>query len=253
MPAIYLIRHGQASYGEDEYDALSLVGVRQSARLGAWWADRGEAFDAVYVGPRRRQIDTARHMIDAGRGAGADWPEPTQVEELDELPAFELLRHWLPILQAESAELRDLIATAAASGNRTAALDVGFHFIVDRWSRGELDVPHLESFAGFRARVERGLAQVAAGHPVAPNADGRRPRVAVVTSGGPISIAMRLALGLGDEDTLRVMGVVRNGSFSEFRGGPAAPAAASPARRTLTMIAFNAVPHLVDKDLVTYR
>jgi broad specificity phosphatase PhoE len=257
VTAIYLIRHGQASYGAAEYDRLSPIGVRQSGQLGAWWAGQGQAFDAVYTGPRSRQIDTARHMIDAGRAGGAAWPEPIQLEELDEFPAFELLRYWVPVLQAESDEFRTLMASQASQGERAAILDAGFRFVVGKWFRGELDVEHLESFARFRDRVERAMAKISDAHPMPRGDSGReRPRIAVVTSGGPITVAMRLALGLDHEATMRVIWVVHNASFSEFRGPrepPGGATAGDAARHPLTMHSFNAVPHLVDRDLLTYR
>ena len=33
---LYLVRHGQASFGAADYDKLSALGERQSALLGAW-------------------------------------------------------------------------------------------------------------------------------------------------------------------------------------------------------------------------
>ncbi|EPM78754.1 hypothetical protein A249_34210, partial [Pseudomonas syringae pv. actinidiae ICMP 18804] len=41
MGSIYLIRHGQASFGADDYDVLSPVGIRQSRVLGAHLAGLG--------------------------------------------------------------------------------------------------------------------------------------------------------------------------------------------------------------------
>ncbi len=34
MGTLYLVRHGQASFGSDDYDRLSPLGQRQSQRLG---------------------------------------------------------------------------------------------------------------------------------------------------------------------------------------------------------------------------
>jgi broad specificity phosphatase PhoE len=58
--------------------------------------------------------------------------------------------------------------------------------------------------------VTRGLRAVMA-------AEGRGRRALVVTSGGPIAVAVRLALGLGDEVTLRLAWVVGNASTTELR------------------------------------
>ncbi|MDZ4123020.1 MAG: phosphoglycerate mutase family protein, partial [Hydrogenophaga sp.] len=50
MGTLYLVRHGQASFGADDYDQLSEMGQRQSRRLGEYWAERGVGFDAVITG-----------------------------------------------------------------------------------------------------------------------------------------------------------------------------------------------------------
>jgi len=55
---LYLVRHGQASFGAADYDQLSPLGQRQSRRLGAWFRDRGVHFDAVLTGTLRRHLQT---------------------------------------------------------------------------------------------------------------------------------------------------------------------------------------------------
>ena len=39
MGTIYLVRHGQASFGSDDYDQLSPLGEEQSWHLGQWLSD----------------------------------------------------------------------------------------------------------------------------------------------------------------------------------------------------------------------
>mgnify|MGYP006207489193 FL=1 len=58
MGTLYLVRHGQASFGADDYDQLSERGQAQSQRLGAYWRERGLRFDAVYTGTLRRHAQT---------------------------------------------------------------------------------------------------------------------------------------------------------------------------------------------------
>jgi broad specificity phosphatase PhoE len=38
MGNLYLVRHGQASFGAADYDQLSELGQRQSVRLGEYFA-----------------------------------------------------------------------------------------------------------------------------------------------------------------------------------------------------------------------
>lgn len=236
MSTLHLIRHGQASFGADDYDVLSPVGVEQSRALGRYLARRPLRIDAIYAGPRRRQLDTARHLAAAAAELGCELPEIGVVPEMDEFPAIELFRAWLPGLAAEDPDLaRALGAMAGGAGLQGAAIQAAFETITHRWARGELEAGELETFLGFCERVGRGVNAVMA-------AEGRGRRVALVTSGGPISVAVRMCLGLGDERTIRLTWVIANASLTELRWRG----------DELTLFGFNAVHHL-DDSMVTYR
>ena len=59
MGQILLVRHGQASFGAADYDALSPLGFEQSRLLGAALAHRTISVDAVVHGTMRRHRETA--------------------------------------------------------------------------------------------------------------------------------------------------------------------------------------------------
>ena len=54
MGTLYLVRHGQASFGAEDYDQLSALGHRQCVALGQYWRERGMRFDAVLTGSLKR-------------------------------------------------------------------------------------------------------------------------------------------------------------------------------------------------------
>ncbi|MDO8419608.1 MAG: histidine phosphatase family protein, partial [Rubrivivax sp.] len=54
MGTLYLVRHGQASFGAADYDQLSDLGARQCRALGRWFRERGVAFEGVLRGTLRR-------------------------------------------------------------------------------------------------------------------------------------------------------------------------------------------------------
>ncbi|MEP6966362.1 MAG: histidine phosphatase family protein, partial [Polaromonas sp.] len=58
MGILYLVRHGQASFGADNYDLLSPLGRQQSVRLGEYFKSKGLHFDAAFTGTLNRQIQT---------------------------------------------------------------------------------------------------------------------------------------------------------------------------------------------------
>ena len=63
MATIYLIRHGQASFGAEDYDKLSALGMRQAQVAGEYLRDHGIILDAAYSGELLRQRETARLAI----------------------------------------------------------------------------------------------------------------------------------------------------------------------------------------------
>ena len=71
MGTLYLVRHGQASFGADNYDQLSELGRRQSERLGAWLAAKGLTFEAAWCGSLQRQRQTLAGIC---QGAGMSPP-----------------------------------------------------------------------------------------------------------------------------------------------------------------------------------
>jgi broad specificity phosphatase PhoE len=232
VSTLLLIRHGQASYGAADYDVLSERGGRQADHLGTHLART--AIDALYSGPLRRQRDTATRL---GKG------EPAIVDELAEYDAFNIIQRFLPRLADEDPVLRPLV-DGSAGNDAMQLLDRAFEQAVTGWSRGAIDHPDIESYEAFGTRVRRGLDRVLAAH-------GGGQTVAVVSSGGPIAIAVGLALGLGPDHTMAVGRAIRNASVTELRwrsrGFAWRPG-------DFSLYGFNHVAHLEhDAELVTYR
>ncbi|ONH26107.1 histidine phosphatase family protein [Pseudofrankia asymbiotica] len=65
MSVIYLVRHGQASFGTADYDVLSELGYRQAALVGAELRARGVRADLAVAGTLRRQRGTAAAALAA--------------------------------------------------------------------------------------------------------------------------------------------------------------------------------------------
>ena len=87
MGQLWLVRHGQASFLEENYDQLSSRGEAQARLLGEYWASHNVVFDHVYSGPRVRQRETARIAGEAFESAGVPWPAPQVLSEFDEFQA----------------------------------------------------------------------------------------------------------------------------------------------------------------------
>lgn len=239
MGTLTLVRHGQASYGAADYDRLSERGIEQARALGRRWAEARFAPTAVYSGPMKRQRDTARIACEAAAAAGHPLPAPVILDELAEYPAFELLARFLPRFIQQHPELAQIADGTATSAEANALLDRGFGMVIDDWCNDRLDCGDIESFGGFVGRVRAGIQRMTAAHP------DRGARVVAVTSGGPIGIALKLALALDAVATVRHWRLVRNASITELLWRTRTP-------DELSLLAFNHVDHLAG-ELVTFR
>jgi broad specificity phosphatase PhoE len=239
MSHIFLVRHGQASFLGRNYDKLCPNGELQARLLGEYWSRRGVIFGRAYSGRRVRQLETSRIVSEAYRTSGVGFPDTVVMSEFDEYQAEAVLRECLPKLSQadrEIEQMRRAYEDSSDSGDRRKTFQKLFEAVISKWVAGEVTADGIESWYEFCLRVERGLAQVVG--------DTARAASAVIfTSAGPIAAAMRRALHLSAEDTLRLTWMSTNASFSEFR--------ASGERFTLST--FNAHPHLEGDSLLTYR
>ena len=60
MGSLILVRHGQASFGEKNYDKLSKLGHLQARLLGKFFKKEGVVFDKFFTGNMSRQLETLR-------------------------------------------------------------------------------------------------------------------------------------------------------------------------------------------------
>ena len=212
MAELVLVRHGQASFGADDYDKLSELGWRQSRWLGEYFAERGAAFDRVVRGSLRRHTETLAGIAE-GMGRALDWAEDARLNEYD---SHALLRSHLG-------------GKAMPKGD-----DRREHFRILRdamyaWTDGTLAGDGHEPFAAFRARV---LGALVAAH------EGRPKRVLVVSSGGPISTILAEVLGMPLRGVVDLNLQTRNTGITELQAGAS----------RIHCVSFNNVPHLDRPD-----
>jgi broad specificity phosphatase PhoE len=211
MGTLYLVRHGQASFGADDYDQLSELGQRQSERLGAYWTERGQRFDAVITGSLKRHAQT---WAGISAGAGLDL-KPLIWPGLDEYDSLALIRtiHPAPLAKPDTPAL------------------YRHHFRLLRdslalWMAGTASPQGMPSYTDFVRGVSSALDLVRAEH-VGKN-------VLIVSSGGPISTAVGQILALSPERTIDLNMRIRNSAVTEFEF--------SAKRHAL--LTYNTLPHL---------
>lgn len=218
MGTLYLVRHGQASFGADDYDVLSALGHQQSVRLGEYFKYKGVRFDAALTGTLTRQIQTfagirqgmglefeseatsvGAHLLwpglneyDSEAVIGAIHPHP-----LEKPATPELYRHHFRLLKAGLAQ----------------------------WMAGAVSPQGMPSYTEFVAGVTSALDHIRTHY------DGN---VLLVSSGGPIATAVGHVLGTRPEATIELNLRIRNSSVTEF--------AFNPKRHNL--VSYNTLPHL---------
>ena len=237
MSTLTLIRHGQARTFQKESDRLSMLGEQQARRLGEFWSRCGLTFDSVFTGPLVRQQQTADLVISSMNESGVRLPSPVVVSEFEEYDSKGILNRLVPELAGRDAAFRTLVdAFEKAETERNRHFQRMFEIVVQQWLEGSLEAPEVESWADFRSRVHRGLDKII-------SEAGGGKRIAVFTSGGPIAVALQRALKAPDRSAIEVNWRVRNCSLTEFVFGAG----------RFSLDTFNAIPHLDDPMLVSYR
>lgn len=241
MSTLYLIRHGQASFGKANYDQLSELGERQMRLLGEYWVKWGIKLDALYSGSLERQTKSAELVREVYAQTGKHLPEPIILKEFNEYETRHLLSGSLSLVIKENPEIAKLVQEISQSGpidlvNNKKTFQKIFAKAMDLWVEEKLKLPGMESWREFIARVNRGIAKVM-------KEQGSGKTIAVFTSGGPVSAVMQRALALTDKTALELGWVIANASVSEFRYSG----------EKFSLVSFNALPHLSEPTLVSYR
>jgi broad specificity phosphatase PhoE len=221
MGTLYLVRHGQASFGAADYDQLSELGRKQSERLGQYWRERGITFDAVLTGTLRRHAQTWE-----GIATGAAYDNEVQaLEGLNEYDSEAVIAtiHPYPLQKPDTPELYRHHFRLLRDGLR-------------QWMNGVVSPRGMPSYDDFLAGVTGALDHVR------KNYDGN---VLIVSSGGPISTAVGHVLGTTPETTIELNMRIRNSAVTQFTYTP----------KRHTLLSYNTLPHLDHPDLadwVTY-
>jgi broad specificity phosphatase PhoE len=239
MGYLVLIRHGQARTFEKDGDRLSPLGEEQARALAKFWIHRGVNFDEVYSGALVRQQRTAEIAGECYVQSGLDWPQLQTVRELNEYDSAGIMNNLIPSLVERDAEFRAL--AEAFERNRDAPernrhFQKMFEAAVSVWLGGEIEVEGVESWRSFQSRVLAAIKRIT-------SAESRGRRVAVFTSGGVIGLAVRNVLNAPERSALEINWRVRNCSLTEF----------TFSHDRMSLDSFNALPHLDDPSLWTYR
>ena len=191
MTDLYFIRHGQATFGNQNYDQLSEVGVLQSSVLSNYLIDMEAYFPVVYSGNKKRQIDTATAIVSRLNETEVE----TRLSILPDLNEFDVsafLQYGKEsMIQSDPAFLEDL----KKSLSDYRSFQNIFVKVLKRSLTEKRNHPSFENFKGFKNRVH------AAFKTIMDESAGYK-KVAVVTSGGVLALLMQKVYRLSDRETI---------------------------------------------------
>ncbi len=208
MAELLVVRHGQASFGADNYDVLSDLGHQQSRVVGALLREMDWQPDRLLTGTLNRQKDTLASM-------GFDQP-PEEHAGFNEYDFADLL----------NARFKGKVPNLVKADRKT-------HFRTLRdtvfdWQDAAFDGAS-ETYAAFSARVE-------AARRFATDTTARR--VLVVSSGGVIGQMTAMALGAPDRQMMHLNLQIKNTAMTRFMfSGP-----------SFSVHEFNVTPHFMTAE-----
>lgn len=235
MASIYLIRHGQASFGAENYDQLSSLGQRQADVTGQFFATIGQQFDAAFSGSLSRQRETGERVL----ASLSHRPELTIDERFNEIDNDAQVNALLPELCAKDSELAALVARdTKSSKDYQKIIDAVFN----AWVSPDCNASGLVAWPDYRDGVKAALADIM-------RTVGSGKDTAVFTSGGTIATAVGLVAGVTHDGFYQFYEPVMNCSVTRF----------IYSAQRVSLSNFNDVAHLqllgaqLGEALVTYR
>lgn len=204
MTTIYLIRHGQASFGAESYDKLSPNGELQAILLGQYFNQILKEAPYVVAGSMQRHQQTATLAL------AQCFPEV----EFETDQAWNEFNHQQVFAQYEPRFNQPHLLKQDVENeiNPRAYLAKIFEGAIGRWTGGEYHHEYDESWPHFKNRVESALQNLC------DELAKTKPRYAVVfTSGGVISVVAGKLLELNPNRTFTLNWAITNASMTTLR------------------------------------
>jgi broad specificity phosphatase PhoE len=231
-----MIRHGQASFGSENYDRLSPKGVIQARVVAEHLAATGISANLIYSGEMKRQTDTAAETVQLRDNSGQPILAPRIDSAFNEYASHEILLSFVKEVSGLEPPLSGNIWPEFQDKKKFQEL---FEKVLSGWATGKYKKEGLTTWDEFAGRVGRGIEKV-----ILENPSGRT--ILIFTSGGPVSAAVQKALNLSNEETIRLGWQIANGSITKF----------IYKKERFTLASFNETAHLAlrrGEELVTYR
>ena len=218
MSKIYLIRHGQASFGKSNYDQLSELGSQQAKWLGDHLNQVGHARSIVLEGNLVRHKQTSDGIETHFKGIDSRIESKCWNEfDFETLLKLYLTQHPNEMPSNPSPKVFFGLLRKA----------------IHAWSEQEIQDERIETWLEFSSRVNEGIE-----HAVSLSKDAN---VLVVTSGGAIAMVIKQLLGLEVDGMIDINMQTKNTSITELYSGSS----------KTHLVSYNATPHLEHPDRIS--
>jgi broad specificity phosphatase PhoE len=181
MARLFLVRHAQASFGAEDYDKLSELGLKQSAYIPRHFGDDTSVKKGLYRGNMLRQKETADIAFPS--------LEATINKGLNEFDHMNVLSVYQPAIH-DKAKMTEIIMNQK---DPKQFIEDEFRTAMDRWMFEEGTSSYHETFKDFKARVTDSIQDI-----MATARREKQKEVIAVTSGGVISLYVTMLLGMPD-------------------------------------------------------
>lgn len=202
MATIYLIRHGQASFGAENYDKLSPLGCRQANVTGQYLARMGVQFDAVYSGDLSRQMETCQRAIAPQPGDVPHHVDP----RFNEIRNDEQVERLAPLVMERDPAIAALLEKGLSSSKDYQKV---IKAVFNHWVSHDCSEQGIQSWAEYSGLVGQALQDVM-------SREGSGKTVGIFTSGGTIATAVSQVLGLGGDKAYNFYEPIFNCSVTQL-------------------------------------
>lgn len=236
MSTLFLIRHAQGSFGKGNYDKLSGTGEEQAKILAGYFHTIDMKFDEIYSGSLIRHKETADAYVSVSAEKNISIPEITYDPRLNEYNAEEVFRVLLPVLLSEKPEMQQYTSKLFTDKK---SFQIVFIEIMKMWTSGNYEMHGVHTWNEFTSEVYGFLEDR-----MKDQSSGKK--IAVFTSGGPISVIIMKILSLNAGVTMHIMNRIVNSSITRIK---------YTAYKAL-ISSFNEFSHLEQaggKEIITYR
>ncbi len=221
MAKIYLVRHAQASFGLENYDQLSELGMQQSTHIPKHFE---QTIHAYYRGNMKRHEQTLNQSFGECKA--------TILPSLNEFDHVNVLKMHRPeILERDKA-----IELVMSQPDPKKFMEQEFKTAMLKWMN-DSDNAYTESFAAFEARCMDAIQ-----HMMDKALSEKQKEIVAVTSGGFISLVLMKLLQLPQEKMIELNMNVANTSVTCLLFN----------REKISLSYFNNYSHL-PKEMVTFR